>query len=167
VIKTRLSEADANMGSPSCLRKGDVMKKQMVQCEDGRRRQARIYGEPREDGGFEIWKSAVRVKGKHVSGEAWHSRKTRTWYFLTSPEGKNSHLLYRSHEDSIKKMKKELDALKTRHTKEWNKLAEHRIKMAAIESEIKALEQNISNLMKRIPIESSQNLVRSRHIRTR
>ncbi len=143
------------------------MEKQMVQCEDGRRRQARIYGEHRQDGDFEVWKSAVRVKGKHVSGEAWHSRKTKIWYFLTNPEGKNSELLYRSQEDSVKKMKVELDALKARHTKEWNKLAEHRKKMAAIESEIKALEKNLSDFMKRIPVESSRTLQRSRHIRTR
>ncbi len=120
-----------------------------------------------QDGDFEVWKSAVRVKGKHVSGEAWHSRKTKTWYFLTNPEGKNSELLYRSQEDSVKKMKEKLDALKARHTKEWNKLAEHRKIMAAIESEIKAFEKNISDFMKRIPVESSRNLQRSRHIRTR
>ncbi len=143
------------------------MKKQMVQCEDGRRRQARIYGEPREDGDFDIWKSAVRVKGKHVSGEAWHSRKSKIWYFLTSPEGKNRHLLYRSQEDTINKMQKELEALKARHVEEWNNLTEHRKKMAAIESEIKALEQGMSKLMQRIPIESSRSLERSRHIKTR
>ena len=143
------------------------MKKQMVQCEDGRRRQARIYGEHRQDGDYEVWKSAVRVKGKHVSGEAWHSHKTKIWYFLTNPEGKNSELLYRSQEDTVIKMKKELDALKARHTKEWNKLADHRKRMAAIESEIKALERNISDFMKRIPVESSRTLQRSRHIRTR
>jgi len=48
------------------------MEKQMVQCEDGRRRQARIHGIPKEEGGFRIWKAGVRLKGKHVSGEAWY-----------------------------------------------------------------------------------------------
>jgi hypothetical protein len=143
------------------------MEKQMVQCEDGRRRQARIYGEHRRDGDFEVWKSAVRIKGKHVSGEAWHSHKTKTWYFLANPEGKNSDLLYRSQEDTLIKMKKELEALKVRHAKEWNTLADHRKKMAAIESEMKALEKNIADFMKRIPVESSRPLERSRHIRTR
>ena len=31
------------------------MEKHMVQCEDGRRRQARIHGMPREEGDFRIW----------------------------------------------------------------------------------------------------------------
>ena len=141
------------------------MEKQMVQCEDGRRRQARIHGGSREDGDFKIWKAAVRVKGKHVSGEAWYSQKTKTWYFLTNPEGKHSQLLYRSQEDSFKKMQKQLDALKARQTKEWNKLAEHRKNMAAIEAEIKAIEQNISNLMKRMPVESSRALERSSRVK--
>jgi hypothetical protein len=147
--------------------KEDAMRKQMVQCEDGRRRQARVYGEVRQDGDFEIWRSAVRVKGKHVSGEAWHSLKSKIWYFLTYPEGKNSHLLYRSRENSIKKMQRELETLKARHSQEWDQLAEQRKKMAAIETEIKTLEKNIAKLEQRVPAESTQTLVRSRHVRTR
>jgi hypothetical protein len=59
------------------------MEKQMVDCEDGRRRQARVYGFPTEDGHFEIGKAGVRLKGKHVSGEAWYGRNAGLWYFLT------------------------------------------------------------------------------------
>lgn len=72
------------------------MKKQMVECEDGRERQARIYGIPREEGDFLILKAGVRVKGRHVTGEAWHNPKTGIWYFLSDPEGKNTHLLPRT-----------------------------------------------------------------------
>ena len=71
------------------------MEKQMVQCEDGRRRQARIHGVPKEEGSFKVWKAGVRLKGKHVSGEAWYSFQTKTWYFITDPEGKHSHLMDR------------------------------------------------------------------------
>nr|HID57832.1 hypothetical protein [Desulfobacterales bacterium] len=74
------------------------MKKQMVVCEDGRRRQARVYGFPREEDDFVIFKAGIRVRGKHVTGEAWHSRKTGVWYFLTSPGCKNSFLLPRCNE---------------------------------------------------------------------
>ena len=45
------------------------MEKQMVQCEDGRRRQARIHGVPKEEGSFKVWKAGVRLKGKHVSNQ--------------------------------------------------------------------------------------------------
>lgn len=74
------------------------MKKQMVECEDGRRRQARVYGIPKKKGGFEISQAGVRIKGKHVTGEAWHDLKTGVWHFLTGPEGKNMHLLPRNKE---------------------------------------------------------------------
>ena len=77
------------------------MEKKEVQCEDGRCRQARVYGDPREDGDFEILNAGVRVKGKHVTGEAWHSLKTGVWYFLTSPDGKNRSLLPRGKERPI------------------------------------------------------------------
>jgi hypothetical protein len=69
------------------------MEKQMVQCEDRRRRQARILGLPKEEGDFRVWKAGVRLKGKHVSGEAWYSYQTRTCYFITDPEGKHGHLM--------------------------------------------------------------------------
>ncbi|MBW1723057.1 MAG: hypothetical protein JRJ78_13505 [Deltaproteobacteria bacterium] len=71
------------------------MQRQMVQCEDGRQRQARIYGIPREEGVFTIYQAGVRVKGKHVTGEAWFNRKSGIWYFFSAPDGKNPHLLPR------------------------------------------------------------------------
>jgi hypothetical protein len=71
------------------------MEKQMVQCEDGRERQARVYGVPREEEGFLILQAGVRVRGKHVTGEAWYDLKTGIWHFLSGPEGKNIHLLPR------------------------------------------------------------------------
>lgn len=74
------------------------MEKKEVQCEDGRSRQARVYGHPREEGEFEIMNAGVRVKGRHVTGEAWYSRKTGVWYFLTDPDGKNRSLLPRGKE---------------------------------------------------------------------
>jgi hypothetical protein len=74
------------------------MKRQMVECEDGRRRQARVYGNPREEGDYEILQAGIRLKGKHVTGEAWHNRKTGFWHFLASPDGKNTFLLPRASE---------------------------------------------------------------------
>ena len=123
------------------------MRKQLVECEDGRRREARLYGEslmekgheefqpekrecsscegtnpydsrfccycgkelpdlsqPKSGGDdqqkevFTITKAAVRVKGKHVQGEAWFSFKTGIWYFLSSPDSKHYHLLPRHRE---------------------------------------------------------------------
>jgi hypothetical protein len=71
------------------------MRKQIVSCEDGKEREARVYGLAREDGDFEILEAGVRIKGKHVKGEAWHSRKTACWYFLTGVDGKNKKLLPR------------------------------------------------------------------------
>jgi hypothetical protein len=74
------------------------MKRKMVECEDGRIRQARIYGIPREEGDFLILQAGVRVKGKHVTGEAWHNRKTGAWHFLAGLESKNMNLLPRLRE---------------------------------------------------------------------
>ncbi|MBW2063269.1 MAG: hypothetical protein JRI95_17130 [Deltaproteobacteria bacterium] len=71
------------------------MKKQMVECEDGRRRQARVYGIPKEEGDYEILQAGIRLKGKHVTGEAWHDLKTGGWYFFTGLDGKNVALLPR------------------------------------------------------------------------
>ncbi|HUU81085.1 MAG TPA: hypothetical protein VMW90_06525 [Acidobacteriota bacterium] len=71
------------------------MRKEMVVCEDGRRREARVYGTPRDEGDFGILEAGVRLKGKHVTGEAWYSRKTGIWYFFADPSGKNSALLPR------------------------------------------------------------------------
>jgi hypothetical protein len=115
------------------------MRRELVECEDGRSRQARVYGEPRSEeapqplaqtrrvcpscdgqnpadalyccycgkglpelpkpeskskqGQFSVYKAGVRVKGKHVQGEAWQSKRTGIWYFISDPEGKNYHLL--------------------------------------------------------------------------
>ncbi|MEW5724422.1 MAG: hypothetical protein AB1896_15030 [Thermodesulfobacteriota bacterium] len=74
------------------------MKKQMVECEDGRRRQARVYGIPRFEGNYKISSAGIRVKGKHVTGEAWQNLKTGIWYFLSGPVGKNLQLLPRTRE---------------------------------------------------------------------
>lgn len=71
------------------------MRKQMVECEDGRRRQARVYGIPRHEGVFTVLQAGIRIQGKHVTGEAWYNQKTGIWYFLSGPEGKNTHLLPR------------------------------------------------------------------------
>ena len=71
------------------------MEKRMVECEDGREREARVFGFPRVEGDFEILPAGIRLKGKHVYGEAWHDRKSGIWYFLTGTEGKNKHLLPR------------------------------------------------------------------------
>ncbi len=38
------------------------MEKQMVQCEDGRRRQARIHGVPKEEGGYKGLEGRCSVK---------------------------------------------------------------------------------------------------------
>ena len=101
------------------------MEKQMVQCEDGRRRQARVHGVPRQEGEFKIWNAGVRLKGKHVSGEAWYSHKTKTWYFLADPEGKHAHLMERINrqlrEESIKQFQAQLKSLETRHIIEQKK----------------------------------------------
>jgi len=145
------------------------MEKQMVQCEDGRRRQARIHGVPREEGDFRIWKAGVRFKGKHVSGEAWYSHKTKTWYFLTDPEGKHGHLMARLNEtlrqESVSKLEEQLKVLESRHIIEHKKLVEHRDAMKAIEAEIETIKENISKLKSGAPAESAKPLEYSRHIK--
>ena len=145
------------------------MEKQMVQCEDGRRRQARIHGEPKQEGDFRIWKAGVRLKGKHVSGEAWYSYKTKTWYFLTDPEGKHAHLMERINrhlrEESIKQFQEQLKALKTRHTIEQKKIAEHRTAKEALEVEMEAVREKISKLESGVPLEPDKPLEYSRHVK--
>ncbi len=74
------------------------MEKQMVECEDGRIRQARIWGFARQEGSFEVRPAGIRLKGKHVTGEVWLSQTTGTGYFLTDPECKHSRLLPRCRE---------------------------------------------------------------------
>lgn len=138
------------------------MEKQMVQCEDGRRRQARIHGISKEEGGFRIWKAGVRLKGKHVSGEAWYSYQTKTWYFLTDPEGKHRDLMDRIGDtirsEKINKLRDKLKQLESRQTIEQKKIAEHRKALEGIESEIEAVNDTIAKLEKRVPLESDRPL---------
>ncbi|UCF94819.1 MAG: hypothetical protein JSW39_11910 [Desulfobacterales bacterium] len=145
------------------------MEKQMVQCEDGRRREARIHGNPREEGGFKIWKAGVRFKGKHVSGEAWYSFQTKAWYFITDPVGRHSHLMNRIRdtlkEERINKLREQLKVLESRHTIERRQMAEHRKAIEAIESEIETVKGSIAKLEKGIPLESDKPLAYSRTIR--
>jgi hypothetical protein len=145
------------------------MEKHMVQCEDGRRRQARIHGMPREEGDFKIWKAGVRLKGRHVSGEAWYSHKTKTWYFLADPEGKHSHLMERLNnqlrQESIRKLQEKLKALDTRRIIEQKKIAVHRASLDAIESEIQAIKGRVGELESGAPLESSSALEYSSHVR--
>jgi hypothetical protein len=145
------------------------MEKQMVQCEDGRRRQARIHGIPKEEGGFRIWKAGVRLKGKHVSGEAWYSYQTKTWYFLTDPEGKHRHLMDRISDtvrgEKIGKLRDQLKQLESRQLVEQKTIAQHRMALEEIESQIEALKNNLAKLEKRVPLESSTSLHYSRGIK--
>jgi len=145
------------------------MEKQMVQCEDGRRRQARIHGVPKEEGGFRVWKAGVRLKGKHVSGEAWYSFQTKTWYFLTDPEGKHGHLMDRLSDtvrgEKIRKLRDQLQQLESRQLIEQKTIAQHRKALEEIESEIEALKNNLAKLEKRVPLESSTSLHYSRGVK--
>lgn len=145
------------------------MEKQMVQCEDGRRRQARIHGIPKQEGDFKIWQAAVRLKGKHVTGEAWYSYKTKTWYFLADREGKHAHLMERLNtqlkEESIQEHKNQLKALKMRHSIEQKKIAQHRAAKDAISAEIETVEAKIQQLESGAPLESERPLEYSRLVR--
>jgi len=145
------------------------MEKQMVQCEDGRRRQARIHGVAKQEGDFKIWPAGVRLKGKHVAGEAWYSYKTKTWYFLTDPEGKHAHLMERLNtqlrEESIRQLKNQLKALQSRHAIEQKKIAQHRSAKDIIDSEIETIETKIAQLESGVPLESERPLEYSRHVR--
>jgi hypothetical protein len=145
------------------------MEKQMVQCEDGRRRQARIHGVPKQEGDFKIWRAGVRLKGKHVSGEAWYSYKTKTWYFLIDPEGKHAHLMERLNtqlkEESIRQFKDQLKALRSRHAIEQKKIAQHRAAKDIIDTEIETIEAKIAQLESGAPLESDRPLEYSRHVR--
>jgi len=145
------------------------MEKQMVQCEDGRRRQARIHGVPKQEGDFKIWQAGVRLKGKHVAGEAWYSYKTKTWYFLTDPEGKHAHLMERLNtqlrEESIRQYKDQLKALASRLSIEQKKIAQHRAAKDAINSEIEEITARVNQLESGAPLESDRPLEYSRHVR--
>jgi len=145
------------------------MEKQMVQCEDGRRRQARIHGVPKQEGDFKIWPAGVRLKGKHVAGEAWYSYKTKTWYFLADPEGKHAHLMERLNtqlkQESIREYKDQLKALQSRHTIEQKKIAQHRAAKDIIDSEIEVIKAKLAQLESGAPLESDRPLEYSRHVR--
>ena len=147
------------------------MERQMVQCEDGRRRQARIHGLPKEEGGFRIWKAGVRLKGKHVSGEAWYSFQTKTWYFLSDPEGKHSHLIDRIGDtvrgEKISKLRDQLKQLESRQLVEQKTIDQHRKALEEIDSEIETLKNNLAALEKREPPQSSTSLHYSRGVKTR
>ena len=145
------------------------MEKQMVQCEDGRRRQARIHGVSKQEGDFKIWQAGVRLKGKHVAGEAWYSYKTKTWYFLTDPEGKHAHLMERLNtqlkEESIRQYKDQLKALASRLSIEQKKIAQHRAAKDVINSEIEEISARVNQLESGAPLESDRPLEYSRHVR--
>ena len=145
------------------------MEKQMVQCEDGRRRQARIHGVPKQEGDFRIWKAGVRLKGKHVAGEAWYSHKTKTWYFLADPEGRHSHLMDRLNtqlkDESVRQLKDQLKRLESRQLIEQKKIAEHRAAKQAIEAEIDATRTKITKLESGVPLEADRSLEYSRRIK--
>ena len=145
------------------------MEKQMVQCEDGRRRQARIHGIPKQEGDFKVWDAGGRLKGKHVSGEAWYSHKTKTWYFLADPEGKHAHLMERINkqlrDESIKQLQDQLKALETRHIIEQKKISEHRAAKEALETEMDAVKEKIGKLESGAPLEPDKPLEYSRQIK--
>ena len=145
------------------------MEKQMVQCEDGRRRQARIHGVPKQEGDYRIWKAGVRLKGKHVSGEAWYSYKTKTWYFLADPDGRHTHLMERLNaqlkEESIRQLQAQLKVLESRHLIEQKKIAEHRAAKQALEAEIDATRDKIVKLEAGAPLESDRPLEYSRNVK--
>ena len=138
------------------------MEKQMVQCEDGRRRQARIHGVPKEEGGFRIWKAGVRLKGKHVSGEAWYSYQTKTWYFIIDPEGKHGHLMDRINDtirgEKIGKLRDQLKQLESRQIIEQKKIAQHQEVLEGIEGEIETLKDDLAKVEKGMPLESGASL---------
>jgi len=145
------------------------MEKQMVQCEDGRRRQARIHGEPKQEGDFRIWKAGVRLKGKHVSGEAWYSHKTKTWYFLADPAGRHVHLMDRLNtqlkEESVRQIQDQLKVSESRRVIEQKMIAEHRAAKEAVEAEIDATREKLARLESGVPLESDKPLEYSRHVK--
>ena len=138
------------------------MEKQMVQCEDGRRRQARIHGLPTEEGDFRVWKAGVRLKGKHVSGEAWYSYQTKTWYFIIDPEGKHGHLMDRINDtlrgEKVRMLRDQLKQLESRQNIEQKKIAQHRKALEAVENEIETVTDDIAKLEKGVPVESGAQL---------
>ena len=118
---------------------------------------------------FKIWKAGVRLKGKHVSGEAWYSYKTKTWYFLADPEGKHVHLMERLNaqlkEESIRQFEEQLKALESRHVVEQKKIAQHRAAMQAIETEMEAVGNKLNQLKSGAPLQPDKPLEYSRHVK--
>ena len=145
------------------------MEKQMVQCEDGRRRQARIHGVPKEEGGFRVWKAGVRLKGKHVAGEAWYSFQTKTWYFIIDPEGKHSHLMDRIQDtirgEKIGKLRDQLKQLESRQNVEQKKIAQHQEALEKIISEMETIKDDLAKLERGMPLESGRSLQYSQGIK--
>ncbi len=145
------------------------MEKQMVQCEDGRRRQARIHGIPKQEGDFKIWQAGVRLKGKHVSGEAWYSYKTKTWYFLADPDGKHAHLMERLNtqlkNETINQYKDQLKSLQSRLAIEQKKIAQHRTARDELSTAIEDIEEKIKQLESGAPLESDRSLEYSSNVR--
>jgi hypothetical protein len=123
----------------------------------------------KQEGDFRIWKAGVRLKGKHVSGEAWYSHKTKTWYFLADPEGRHVHLMERLNtqlkEESLREVEAQLKWLESKRVIEQKKIAEHRAAKEAIEAEIDALRDKIAKLESGIPLESDKPLEYSRHVK--
>ena len=143
------------------------MEKHDVQCEDGRRREARVYEKIREEGNYKIWKAGVRVKGKHVNGEAWHSQKTETWYFVADLEDKNSDLLAPGNKDILIEMKHQLRDLEAKYREEKDRVSKLVAMMIATENEIKKLQKEITDLINRVPEEPEAPLQISPKVRTR
>ena len=141
----------------------------MVQCEDGRRRQARIHGMPIEEGGFRIWKAGVRLKGKHVSGEAWYSHQTKTWYFIIDPEGKHSHLMDRIgdtlRDERLRKLRDQVKQLESRQIVVQKKIAEHSAALEEVESQLETVKKEIAQVEKGMPLESDTSLQYSQSIK--
>jgi len=111
----------------------------------------------------------VRLKGKHVSGEAWYSYKTKTWYFLTDPEGKHAHLMERLNtqlrQESVRQYRDQVKALQLRHAIEQKKIAQHRAARDIINAEIETIKAKIDQLESGAPLEPDRPLEYSRHVR--
>ena len=142
------------------------MEKHTVQCEDGRRREARVYEVIREEGDYKIWKAGVRVKGKHVNGEAWHSQKTENWYFVADLEDKNSDLLAPGNKDVLIRMKHQLRNLEAKYSEEKDRVSKQVEAMLATENEIKTIQKEITGLIKRVPEDPVAPLQISPKVRT-
>ena len=140
------------------------MDKHMVQCEDGRRRQAHIHGFSRDEGDFKIWKAGVRFKGKHVSGQAWYSITTKTWYFFSDPAGRHGHLLRDIGEalrrDKCERLKQRLEVLTARYTAERQKVIEYQRRAETIADEMDVLKAEIGKIENGVPLESARPLNR-------